>query len=184
MTEDSGERHELLIEAELMRPLGGPVALSRKRVTVVGEWEAVGPNAPAQLWVYSIRLDSSESKRTTPDGAYQALQAPSQETVTGSQAWVTILCRFADATDFTPHSVSYYEDLFGSIYPALGHYWNEVSDGNIPDLSGSIVVGWYNLPRPRSYYMYDQDGDGDEDRDVERLREDCIAAGDADQPDT
>ena len=37
LTEDSGERHELLIDIELLKTLGGPVALNRKRVTVVGE---------------------------------------------------------------------------------------------------------------------------------------------------
>ena len=42
LTEDSGARHELLIDIDLMRPLGGPVALNRKRVTVEGEWEQSG----------------------------------------------------------------------------------------------------------------------------------------------
>ena len=43
-------------------------------------------------------------------------------------------------------------------------------------------MGWYNLPRPRSYYVYDQDGDGEDLKDVngKRLMEDCIAAADAD----
>ena len=180
LTEDSGERHELLIDIDLMRPLGGPVALNRKRVTVVGEWEPVGSDAIAQFWVHSIRLDPLEDERTTLEGAYQAFQTTAQTAVTGSQAWVTILCRFGDATNVTPHPVGYYEKLMGASYPALGHYWNEVSYGNTPDLSGSIVVGWYNLPRPRSYYVYDRDGDGEEDYDGGRLREDCIAAGDAD----
>ena len=51
LTEDSGARHELLIDVELMRPLGGPVALNRKRVTVEGEWEQSGPDAPARFRV-------------------------------------------------------------------------------------------------------------------------------------
>ena len=174
LTEDSGERHELLIDIELMRPLGGPVALNRKRVTVIGEWEEVGPDTPAQFWVHSIRLASPEGKRTTPEGAYQALQAPSQEAVTGSQAWVTILCRFADAKDVTPHPVSHYEKLMGASYPALGHYWNEVSYGNIPDLRGSRVVCWYNLPQAQSYYR------GAESYESGKILEDCTAAADAD----
>ena len=182
LTEDSGERHELLITIELMRPLGGPVALNRKRVTVTGEWEQDGPDASAQFWVHSIRLASPEGKGTTPEGTYRALQAPSQEAVTGSQAWVTILCRFGDATNVTPHPVSYYEGFMGSSEPQLGHYWKEVSYGNIPALSGSRVVGWYNLPQPRSYYVHDKDGDGEDHKDINgaRLTEDCIAAGDAD----
>ena len=182
LTEDSGARHELLIDIDLMRPLGGPVALNRKRVTVEGEWEQSGA-AAEQFRVNAIELaeslDESATLEALPDGT-ATLHTTSQAAVTGSQAWVTILCRFGDATDVTPHPVSYYEDLMGSAEPQLGHYWNEVSYGNIPDLRGSRVVGWYNLPRPRSYYVYDRDGDGEEDFHAERLQGDCIAAADAD----
>ena len=197
LTEDSGERHELLIDIALLKPLGGPVALNRKRVTVMGEWEEVGPAAPEKFRVYSIELATSPSTtlQWEPFAAdsFPAQPAPlrlaplpaaeSDSHVRGSQAWVTILCRFGDATDVTPHPVSYYEGLMGSSEPQLGHYWNEVSYGNIPNLSGSIVMGWYNLPQPRSYYVYDRNGDGKEDhKDLngQRLTEDCIAAGDAD----
>ena len=100
--------------------------------------------------------------------------------MTGSQAWVTILCRFADATDVTPYPVSHFEKLMGSSYPGLEHYWREVSDGNIPDLRGSVVVGWYNLPRPRSYYMFSTREDGTEDLEFERAVADCTAVADAD----
>ena len=193
LTEDSGERHELLINVELMQPLGGPVALNRKRVTVGGKWEEVGPDVTEKFRVYSIELaaaplttsqrrpfaaDSFSAKPAPPRLARQAAESDSH--VRGSQAWVTILCRFGDATDVTPHPVSYYENWMGSSEPQLGHYWKEVSYGNIPNLRGSMVVGWYNLPRPRSYYVYDKDGDGEEDQDEGRLIDDCIATGDAD----
>ena len=193
LTEDSGERHELLLDIELMEPLGGPVVLNRKRVTVVGEWEEVGPDTTEKFRVYSIELAASPSPplQWEPFAAdsFPAQPAPlrlarqaaeSDSQVRGSQAWVTILCRFGDATDMTPHPVSYYEKLMGSSYPALAHYWREVSYRNIPDLAGSKTMGWYNLPRPRSYYVYDRDGDGEEDHNHIRLAEDCIAAADAD----
>ena len=174
LTEDSGERHELLIESELMQPLGGPVALNRKRVTVVGEWESGGSDAPAQFWVSAIQLESPEGESAPLEGAYRALQAPSQAAVRGSQAWVTILCRFADARNVTPHPVSFYEKMTKSSYPALGHYWNEVSYRNLPDLNGSRTVGWYNLPRPHRYYV------SDAEIDLDALLEDCTAVADAD----
>ena len=274
LTEDSGERHELLIDVELMRPLGGPMVLNRKRVTAVGEWEQGGPDAPSRFRVSSIGLAvsldeptvflhqrlaantdavaldplacSSEDSLMSAGGTqattiffdnqtneyrdvywlnyagqrvfyatlrpgeghtqqtyagnvwmitdraghclsmYEAMAVPGKVTLCckepRSQAWVTILCRFADATNVTPHPVSHYEKLMRMSYPGLGHYWNEVSDGNIPDLAGSRVVGWYNLPRPRSYYLT-IDGNGNEDFDDERLVEaveDCTAAADAD----
>ena len=193
LTEDSGERHELLIDVELMRPLGGPVTLNRKRVTVMGEWEEVGPDATEKFRVYSIELAASPSTTlqwepfaadsfpAQPAPLRLALQAAETDShVRGSQAWVSILCRFADLTGITPHPVSYYERLMSSSEPGLAHYWKEVSYGNIPDLRGSIVVGWYNLPRPRSYYVYDRDGDGEEDYDAGRLERDCTDAADAD----
>ena len=189
LTEDSGTRHELLIDSELMQPLGGPVTLNRERVTVEGEWE----HDPLQFRVRSIELaplpltgtpgrtfasDLFLDEPSPPRSALPATQTDSH--VRGSQAWVTILCRFADATDVTPHPVSYYENLMGASAPGLAHYWKEVSDGNVPGLSGSAVVGWYNLPRPRSYYVYDRDEDREEDFDQERLVQDCITAGDTD----
>ena len=57
LTEDSGARHGLLIDIELMRPLGGPVTLNRKRVTVEGEWE----HDPVRFRVRSIELTASPS---------------------------------------------------------------------------------------------------------------------------
>ena len=112
-----------------------------------------------------------------------------QAALTGSQAWVTILCRFADSTNVSTYPVSHYERVMESVE----HYWREVSYGNIPDLDGSVVVGWYNLPHPRSYYIFDEDEDGDIDsRDFTRytgaptggvgkgrLVEDCTAAAEA-----
>ena len=188
LTEDSGTRHELLIDSELMQPLGGPVTLNRKRVTVEGEWE---PD-PVRFRVRSIELtaspaaaapgrpfasDVSPDEPPPPSSVLPSAGADSQ--ARGSQAWVTILCRFADATDVTPYPVSFYEGMMGASYPGLAHYWKELSYGNIPNLAGSRVVGWYNLPQPRSYYR-----SGDEDRwesfPTDRAREDCTAAADAD----
>ena len=270
MTEDSGERHELLIDAELMRPLGGPVALNRQRVTVIGEWEQSDPHGPAQFRVSSIELAVSldetsifshqrltaalpgadaveleplacslEDSLVSVGGApttiffdnqtnepryvywlnyagqrerfyslrpgesvtqeayagnvwvitdedsrclsiHEAIAAPGKvtlcckEPLSGSKAWVTILCRFADATEVTPHPVSHYEKLMGASYPSLEHYWNKVSYGNIPDLTGSRVVGWYNLPHAQSHYR------GAEGYETEKILEDCTAAADTD----
>jgi len=189
LTEDSGERYELLIDIELMQPLGGPVTLNRKRVTVMGVWE----HDPPQFRVRSIKLaplpltdtpgrtfasDLFLDEPSPPRSALPATQTDSH--VRGSQAWVTILCRFGDARNITPHPVEHYERLMGRSYPGLGHYWREVSEENLPDLSGSVVAGWYNLPRPRAYYVSDTDGDGEEEANLERAAEDCTAAADRD----
>ena len=177
LTEDSGERYELLIDIELMQPLGGPVSLNRKRVAVTGEWEQAGSDTTARFRVSSIGLVVSPLK-ALPGRTFASDPSP-QSAVTGSQAWVTILCRFADARHVTPYPVDHYERMMESFYPGLGHYWNEVSDGNLPDLAWSRVVGWYNLPRTRAFYVSDRDGDGEEEADLDAAVEDCTAAADA-----
>ena len=194
LTEDSGTRHELLIDIELMRPLGGPVTLNRKRVTVEGEWK----HDPVRFRVHSIELAASPStaapRRTfasdlspdEPPPSRSVLPAAGRDThVRGSQAWVTILCRFADATDVTPYPISFYEGMMGASYPGLEHYWREVSDGNLPNLNGSVVVGWYNLPHPKSYYASSQPAPRVEDGrlhdyDPEKTAADCAATADED----
>ena len=177
LAEDSGERHELLVDAALLKPLGGPVSLNRKRVAVVGEWEQGGSGTTARFRVSSIGLVVSPLK-ALPGRTFASDPSP-QSAVTGSQKWVTILCRFADARHVTPYPVDHYERMMASFYPGLGHYWNEVSDGNLPDLAGSRVVGWYNLPRTRAFYVSDRDGDGEEEADLDAAVEDCTAAADA-----
>ena len=111
------------------------MALNRKRVTVMGEWEEVGPDeAPEQFWVYSIELAVSPSTASPegtfapdlfPDEAHSAqVGSPGRSQipmcVRGSQAWVTILCRFADATDVTPYPVSFYEGMMVHLIPVWG----------------------------------------------------------------
>ena len=177
LTEDSGERHELFLDPALLKPLGGPVALNRRRVAVTGEWEQDGSGTTARFRVSSIGLVVSPLK-ALPGRTFASDPSP-QSVVTGSRAWVTILCRFADARHVTPYPVSHYERMMESSYPGLGHYWNEVSDGNLPDLAGSRVVGWYNLPRTRAFYVSDRDGDGEEEADLDAAVEDCTAAADA-----
>ena len=189
LTEDSGARHELLIDIVLMQPLGGPVTLNRKRVTVEGEWEEVGPDAAEKFWVSVIELAPapvSPGGPVAPEVSPDELPLPAASPVATpnsavrvSQAWVTILCRFADAPDVTPHPVSFYEERMRASYPGLGHYWEEVSDGNIPDLAGSVVVGWYNLPQLRSYYLTINES-GVERFEADRAMKDCTAAADAD----
>jgi len=79
--------------------------------------------------------------------------------------------------DTTPQE--YFAKLLAGVYPGLDHYWRQVSYKNV-NIVGSAVVGWYNLSRPRSYYVYDQNGDGFVDLDAQRASDDCTAAADAD----
>lgn len=96
----------------------------------------------------------------------------------GPQPWVSILCRFGDATGLTPQPASLYQTILTGPGPNQDAYWREASYDNI-HLAGSGVAGWFNLPQPRSYYVYDQDGNGTLDFDFQRTSADCAAAADA-----
>lgn len=164
---------ELAIEEEVLRRAGGLRALNRRRVSVVSApavavGEASGTH-PGRLVVRSI-MPAESPTAAAAAGSTEAV-AP------GSKPWITILCQFPDAAPPTLKPKAYFEDLMSAMPPGLDHYWREVSYSQI-DLAGSTVVGWYTLPRGRSYYIYDRNGNGVEASDPQRLAEDCTAAAD------
>ncbi len=87
--------------------------------------------------------------------------------------WVTILCRYADVPD-TPKPKSWFEGAISSVYPGVNHYWQQISY-NQANINGSIVVGWYNLPRPKSYYTQSNG-----EIDWWKVMDDCSGAADPD----
>ncbi len=165
--DEEGNVTELLLDEKLLVPDGGLLALNGRQVTVIGE--------RADLSGRQVRVDSiapaEDEGLGIPDRAAGGLS--------GAQPWVTILCRFSDSTGTTPETKSWFQTLLGGSYPGMNHFWREVSYDNI-NLSGSVVVGWYNLPNPRSYYVYDMDSDGDLELDGARAVVDCAAVADAD----
>ena len=166
---DRGETVELLIPDDLLRSLGGPLALNRRRVQVGGRL-VTDPHVAIQ--VEALRYDS-------PEDAAAAASKPRLELI-GSRRHVTILCRFADSTGLTPHPKSFYETLTGSSSPGLDDFWRDISYENL-NLDGSVVVGWYDLPRTRAEYLNDPQThfDGSTlNRDLSA--QECAAAADAD----
>ena len=74
----------------------------------------------------------------------------------GPKPYVTLCVRFSDATGVTPQPLSYYQGLMGSVYPGTDDFWSQQSFG-LTDFTGSSVMGWYNLPNPKSYYVNNSD---------------------------
>ena len=72
--------------------------------------------------------------------------------VTGPQKYLTLPCRFGDATDVTPAPLSFFEDYMDF----MDVYWREVSYENL-DLVGSVEKDWVNLPDPHDDYFEDDD---------------------------
>ena len=148
LTERAGQEHELAFDPGVLEAAGGLRALDRREVTLTARAPLAQPQAAisSPLVVTGVALSD----------AADAIQADEQP-ITGPQPWVTILCRFGDSTGLTPKPVSYYQGLMGGAAPGLDHYWREVSYDMI-NLTGSVVVGWYNLPQPRSSLLHDPGG--------------------------
>lgn len=167
---DAGTWVDIRLDDAQARPFGGLRALNKKRVRVHGQW------LEASAGKLQFTAESVETGTET-QASRQIDDAPSP--IAGSRKTANILCRFGDSTSITPKPSAYFEGMMGLVYPGLDHYWQEASFGNA-NLAGTIVAGWYNLPRERAYYIYDSNGDGQADANLDRLSHDCTAAADAD----
>ena len=95
--------------------------------------------------------------------------------VLGATRWITLMCKFADVSaEQKPRS--YFQAQYGNAPGQLGHYWSEVSYGQI-NLAGSSAHGWYALPKPRSAYLANVNGK--QKAQLSELFSDCAAAADA-----
>ena len=160
---DDGQTISLEVEGEALKTIRQLRLAQGQRVQVGGGWaEGVARGG----------LDHFIAMSIEPAGGLRAVD------VSGSQPWLTIMCKFADyPTETRP--LSYFQAQYSNTYPFLDHYWREVSYNNI-DLVGSMSVGWYTLPHPRSTYIGDFNGDGVVEAKLSQLMNDCTAAADPD----
>jgi len=157
-----GHLVELSIPEGEIRRLGGLLELDGRHVTVTGNWTA----APATAsWGVVFQVASI---------AVTGVHGPEAVTaVTGSQPWVSVLCKFSDISD-EPKNLAYFQNMFSSDYPGLDNYWRQLSYNNI-DIVGSQAHGWYTLPYAKSHYV-----DSSGNADLNALFTDCTHVADAD----
>lgn len=117
----------------------------------------------------SIRYDQKN-----PIQSIQLLSNKSITAVTGSQPWVSILCKFNDI-NAEPKNLSYFQDMYADLPSGLDHYWQEVSYDNI-NIAGSTAVDWVDLPQPQTHYI-SEPGSND-DANLNALFDDCTDAAD------
>ncbi|RMF30714.1 MAG: hypothetical protein D6752_03560 [Candidatus Nitrosothermus koennekii] len=99
-----------------------------------------------------------------------------ESSVTGEQAWVTILARFADVPT-TPKEPEFFDNLlYNDTYPSLNHYWQDVSY-NIISITGA-TYGWYDLPNNKVAYTDPSDPLCFTQPDFAKLLEDMTALAD------
>jgi len=183
LVDHEGAWTDLTVDEETMSSLGGLLTFNRQPVVLGGDWQQslaaadllqAGSHEP-RFRVQSIQRQSPLSTQAMTDATFLGEAA-----VSGSKPWVTVLCRFSDSTGTTPHEKPWFDTLMlGGSYPGMDHYWRELSFDQV-NLTGSLVVGWYNLPLPRSSYVYDMNGDGSVDLDHGKIASDCTAAADGD----
>lgn len=98
--------------------------------------------------------------------------SPPQGLVSGSKAYATVLCKFADVAA-EPQGPAFFDALLNNTNPGLNDYWREVSYQNI-NLDGSTAYGWQTMAQNRAAYF-----DGDGNALLTTLATDCAAAQDA-----
>ena len=85
---------------------------------------------------------------------------------------MTVLCKFKDNLA-EPNLPTYFQSMYGNLYPQLNHYWLEQSYG-LMNVSGSRATShWYTLPKSRSEYG------GSSSFDKGAALNDCVSAADA-----
>jgi hypothetical protein len=139
------------------------LVLEGERVQVQGEWAVPPVSAASGVFLAKSALPVE-----------QLIWAASANTpVLGTQRWLNILCKFADIPD-EPYPVAHFQSMFANEYPALDHYWRELSYGKI-NLAGSMSYGWFNLPKPLGDYYNDYGTyEG-----LQILAQDCATAADS-----
>ncbi|MBN2549925.1 MAG: hypothetical protein JXB15_12250 [Anaerolineales bacterium] len=173
LTDGAGRSYRLSLPDDLSLPVKSLLELNGRRMLVRGVLDDPAaleqPASEISLSVHSLALDRRPGLPETPT---------QPEDVSGPQPWVSILCKFSDNTN-EPKALSYFTNMFANTAPGLDHYWREQSYDKI-NLVGSMAVGWYNLPQPRSYYVYNQDSDPELELNHSRAATDCTGVADAD----
>jgi hypothetical protein len=180
LVDHAGEWTDLALDEEAVSSSGGLLTFNRQPVVLAGTRQRQLAAAAQMQGGGESRFHVLSIQRQSPLSAQAVAGAAplGEAAISGPQRWVTVLCRFADSTGTTPYSKTWFDTLMlGENYPGMGHYWQELSYTKI-NLTGSLVVGWYNLPQPRSYYVYDQNSDGFAELDHGRAARDCAGAAD------
>jgi len=154
-----GQKHWIVLNADMMRSVGGVYAVLNKWVTVTGH-----PWAHDATAFEMARLDviTPEAARRGNDPVLQTWLPPNAfskvaETPsppppeTEVRKYVTILVRFSDSLNVTPHTPDWYTALMRTTYPGMDHFTREASYNKVG--IANQTVGWINLPQPMSYYM-------------------------------
>jgi len=172
ITEGNGITTKLLMDDSLAVSQSGVLVLNRQLVTVQGVQAYSLPGQNGQGFNVNDAIQVSSITLEKPQGVQGANGV--EALVNGSRPFVSIMCKFqGDAAE--PRAKPYFQNMYGSAYPGLDHYWREVSYDNV-NVAGSNAYGWYVLPRTRAGY----NKPGGASFDLYLAATDCTAAANAD----
>ncbi len=138
---DDGRRIALDVDSARFAA-GDLYALQGHRIAVVAAADAgSGVESSAATLLRAETIVSAEPVRPVA----------AANSVTGSQPWVTIACKFNDITS-EPKDLAYFQAMLSDSPGRLDDYWRIVSHGKV-NVAGSAAYGWFTLPHPRSYYI-------------------------------
>lgn len=145
---DKGQIIEFQAPDKLMEGAGGIWNLNHHRIQLDGQ--VLGPSrriaGSSVVSATSVKPDQTPTTSGAPAPA-----VPTPLAITGSRPFVNIMCKFSDIST-EPQPPSYITGLMSNTYPGIDNYFREASFNAI-NLTGTVVMGWYTLPHPRSYYV-------------------------------
>jgi M6 family metalloprotease-like protein len=159
LVDDQQQVHRLAIDPERMPAPGGILPFNGKHVTLQATPEAAPsrPGLAPRLQVAAVELSEPPAR---------AAVAPA---ISGSQPFITLMCKFADYAG-EPRALPFFASQLGGARPGFDHYIRELSYGMV-NLDGSTAVGWLTLPQDRAAYV----PDGGQ-INLNQLAADCTAA--------
>jgi len=166
LTEESEKTHVLSFSEEFVAAHGDLLGLDGRRVQV---WLAPEDATDVAVPV-GVRRALAVKVLSDP------VEGRSRD-VSGSQPWVSIMCKFADKPN-EPYDLSCVQEMYANTPGELDHYWRELSYGNI-DVVGSVAVDWVTLPGSQTSYIPNP-GSGNANQgtgaNLSQLFDDCTAA--------
>lgn len=143
------------------RAAGNLYSLQGRQVTVVPA-QIVSNSAGSTLLAVDTMIAANSTTNT----------AIAPNAVIGTQAWVSILCKFSDNTA-EPKDLTYFSNMLSNQSGRLDDYWRTVSYGKV-NVAGSMAYGWFVLPHPRAFYIPTNGS-----ANLSQLFTDCTAAADS-----
>ena len=114
---------------------GVPMAINGQRARVLvpdGQDGADGAITPLEIELVEQQTDSTDD-------------------VSGSQPWVSLMCKFSDRPG-EPEDLNFFLNMYANSFPGLDHYWRALSYDMV-NVVGSSAAGWFTLPHTQQHYL-------------------------------